>query len=359
MQIAQPSPLKVSASDSGLRHDVSYNVRTLAIHKGLSRGALRQAPRHIRKGMLFMRTTLVLVIGAPKCGTTTLHSVLSQFPDGVMSNPKEPAYFVRDDLQARGLTYYRRQFFDYRPGVSWLGEATPWYLYRAEALQRIREQGEFDPLFVVCLRDPVERARSMYWDQVRAGWETRSIEEALDPNEFKGVGMGQMHDFAREDGGRLPQRYIACGFYATALRPWISVFGDDKFMYVDQASLRDPSALAEDLARFIGTRPPLHLNPVEISRNAAGTVRSTAVREAMRRLDAWESPLKRRLRALVPEAPLHRFVGAVQARNRSAWTPPRMPAALRRELQSLYGPSVLNLEELTGLDLSTWESRPV
>ena len=36
------------------------------------------------------------IIGAPKCGTTSLHNYLKSHSQITMSNPKEPHYFSKD-----------------------------------------------------------------------------------------------------------------------------------------------------------------------------------------------------------------------------------------------------------------------
>jgi len=38
----------------------------------------------------------VFILGAPKCGSTSLAAWLSQHPDAFVSDPKEPRYFNSD-----------------------------------------------------------------------------------------------------------------------------------------------------------------------------------------------------------------------------------------------------------------------
>ena len=47
-----------------------------------------------------------LVIGAMKCGTTSLCSLLDQHPDIFMSNPKETYFFSNDEVYQKGLKCY-------------------------------------------------------------------------------------------------------------------------------------------------------------------------------------------------------------------------------------------------------------
>ena len=51
-----------------------------------------------------------LVIGAMKCGTTSLCSLLGQHPDIFMSNPKETYFFSNDEVYQRGSSWYESIF---------------------------------------------------------------------------------------------------------------------------------------------------------------------------------------------------------------------------------------------------------
>ncbi|MGR3434230.1 MAG: sulfotransferase, partial [Shimia sp.] len=57
-----------------------------------------------------------LIIGAMKCGTTTLAAQLGR-QDGVfVCDPKEPFYFSDDAVHARGPDWYRGLFAAAAPG---------------------------------------------------------------------------------------------------------------------------------------------------------------------------------------------------------------------------------------------------
>src|SRR6266699_355743 len=149
-----------------------------------------------------------LVIGAPKAGTTALHTALARHPGLFMSPVKEPKFFLSDGPPpAKGgpgdaLTYrehiWRRPeyeaLFDAAPPGTLRGESTPLYLYNRAAVRRIRETLPGARLIVV-VRDPVERAHSNWTHLWSAG---------LEP-----VG-----DFVRACGEE--ERRIAAGWASTA-----------------------------------------------------------------------------------------------------------------------------------------------
>ena len=55
----------------------------------------------------------LIVIGAAKCGTTSLHRYLDLHPEIAMTKAKELDFFVEDRNWQRGLGWYESQF---RPG---------------------------------------------------------------------------------------------------------------------------------------------------------------------------------------------------------------------------------------------------
>ena len=117
----------------------------------------------------------LLIIGAAKCGTTSLHAYLDQHPDVFMARPgpdsrgeKEMRFFWRDDWYER-LDWYQEQF-DPRARVR--GEATPSYAhypYLRDVPRRIHSLVP-DARFIYIVRDPIERIVA-HWVQARADGE--------------------------------------------------------------------------------------------------------------------------------------------------------------------------------------------
>jgi len=67
-----------------------------------------------------------IIIGAPKAGTTSLWRLIAQHPQIVPCATKEPAFFMRDEIYARGWDWYQNLFPGKQPGqIS--GEATTEY----------------------------------------------------------------------------------------------------------------------------------------------------------------------------------------------------------------------------------------
>ena len=115
-----------------------------------------------------------LVIGASKCGTTSLWHYLDQHPSVYMSPVKEPMYFCSDDyVAAPGDRHYFMQehavrspgdylaLFSQRSAEPMAGEATTAYIADPAAPARIHATLP-DVKLVAVIRHPAERAYSEY-----------------------------------------------------------------------------------------------------------------------------------------------------------------------------------------------------
>lgn len=114
----------------------------------------------------------LFLIGAPKCGTTSLADWLAGHPDIDMARPKEPGFHAPDVASspaARTREAYLALFPPPAPGRL-RGEASTSYLRSRLAVPRILAERP-DARFVVCLRNPVEMAPSVHGQLVRSGRE--------------------------------------------------------------------------------------------------------------------------------------------------------------------------------------------
>lgn len=111
-----------------------------------------------------------IVIGAPKCGTTTLCHLLAQHPEVFMCTPKEPAFFSREEIYQKGLAWYESLF---EPGrdKKLRGEGTTGYtgsLSDVVASSRIAQHLP-DARLIYCVRHPVRRIESIWMDYASYG----------------------------------------------------------------------------------------------------------------------------------------------------------------------------------------------
>jgi hypothetical protein len=115
-----------------------------------------------------------VIIGAMKCGTTSLHSYLQEHPEVSVSRRKETNFFVAEKGWRRGLDWYLAQF-DGRKPVR--GEASPNYTkfpVFAGVAARLKQMIP-DARLIYIVREPVARLVSHYMHNVDKGRERRSL----------------------------------------------------------------------------------------------------------------------------------------------------------------------------------------
>jgi hypothetical protein len=116
----------------------------------------------------------VVIIGAPKAGTSALHAALAQHPQIYASPVKEPKYYLcwdapppsyrgPGDAHSNQEWMWRRAdyeaLFREAPKDALRLESTPFYLYMPGARRRIAEELPEAKLIVI-VRDPIDRAYS-------------------------------------------------------------------------------------------------------------------------------------------------------------------------------------------------------
>lgn len=193
----------------------------------------------------------LLVIGAQRCGTTYLHDLLEAHPQITMARPgrPEPKVFVSDELAGRGREWYLRTYFGHATDEVLLGEKSTSYLEFAEAADRAAAVLG-DPLILVQLRDPIERAVSHWAFSCDAGLETRPLADVLAANLEGPLAW----DPARTSVS--PFAYLERGRYVDYLGPWLDRFGDDLTVLLLEDLVADPRVVA-DLYTTLGVDPAL------------------------------------------------------------------------------------------------------
>lgn len=199
------------------------------------------------------------VAGAPKAGTTALHSALADHPQLLMSAVKEPKYFLCDgerpspgngpgDAHSTKEWIWRREryeaLFDGPPELL-RGESTPFYLYDRRAQLRIA-QAIPRAKFIIIVRDPIDRAHSN-WLHLWA--------DGLEP-EGDFVAACALEDERRARGWGMFWHYLRLGRYGEQLEHLLSLFPVERVHILRYRHLvENPRSLSTTFARFwVSTR---------------------------------------------------------------------------------------------------------
>lgn len=130
------------------------------------------------------------LVGAPKCGTTSLYNYLKPHPEVFLPKVKEPHYYCTDFPGYRRMTTdreYESIFARSRPGQK-LGEASVFYLYSKDAIRNMIQEHPACKV-VAILRRPVEMLQS-YHQQLTNGFRETELdfEKAWQLRHERGLG---------------------------------------------------------------------------------------------------------------------------------------------------------------------------
>ncbi|HZJ05926.1 MAG TPA: sulfotransferase domain-containing protein [Nocardioidaceae bacterium] len=209
----------------------------------------------------------LLVIGAQRCGTTYLHSLLDGHPDIAMALPAlpEPKVFLSDAQAAKGYGWYRETYFGHATSQTLLGEKSTSYIEDPKAPARVRRVLGVTEI-VVLLRDPVQRAVSNWRFSTDNGLEERTLETALREN------LAGTKAWDRRSSSVSPYHYLERGRYVDYLPPWFATFPSSTHVLFSQPLMNDDAVLRrlfDSLGVDPGFRPSHQGRVVNQSREPA------------------------------------------------------------------------------------------
>lgn len=210
------------------------------------------------------RLPTFFIIGAQKCGTTSLHHYLRSHPQIAMSEPKEPNFFSTP-RDPGAWDDYLATFRDAADAIA-IGEASTTYTMSPHiggVPERLLSRVS-DPLLIYLVREPVERMRSAYRHALAWGSETRPIADAL----------------------RADPRYVDISRYGYQLDQWLARVPRDRLLVLSLDQLRsDPGATLRRVLEFVGVDPDWRPSELHVAFNPSDVKR--APRKLWRGLGEW------------------------------------------------------------------------
>lgn len=293
-----------------------------------------------------------LIVGAAKCGTSSLHNYLGQHPQIFMSTPKEPR-FISSQVTAFPLNgpgdhkvekWYVKNYDDYlrlfddADGFPVIGESSADTLYFYRDTIPVIKKYLGDPRIVIMLRNPVKRAFSAYQHLVRDMREDLSFEDGLkeEPNRI-------------ENNWELIYHYTAVSLYHDSVKAFLDNFSSVKVILTEDQE-KKPQQTVRDAFRFLGVDPDYDVN-TEIRYNVSGKPKSQWIHEFF-----FEGNLARKLaqpivRTLLKPETRIRLSQKIQKNNLTRLT---INPATKDRLKRFFEEDITKLEKLLNRDLSIW-----
>ena len=148
----------------------------------------------------------LIVIGAMKCGTTSLHFQLRRHPEIETSSEKELNFFIEEKNWPKGVAWYASRF---RGGTAIRGESSPNYASASRYPGVVERMASIvpDARLVYLVRDPIERLISDWLHEVAGEGDRRPFEE-IARNEMRFLDRSRYWRQVSEFLARYPESRI-------------------------------------------------------------------------------------------------------------------------------------------------------
>jgi len=261
----------------------------------------------------------VLIIGAMKCGTSSLFSYLAQHPAICPCRVKEPEYFSRQGHRVAAKTYEELWQFDPAQHRYAMEGSTGYTKFPSEheVPARIRDYG-LKPRFIYVMRDPFARIESH-------------------------------NNFARSNrrwnpGGVTGNHSVSISDYHLQLEQYRPYFARERFLLLDFDELKvDPPSVLRQVCRFLDIPdPPVQPVPEVVNEtrrvsDAVVSIKRSALGPVASRLP---QPLKDAGRRLLERISPPRLV--------------KLSPSQRAEIHERLAPGMARLRDDYGVDVSKW-----
>lgn len=291
-----------------------------------------------------------IIIGPPKCASTSLHNYLGQHPEIYTTKVKETRFFSLH--YDKGMDYYAEYFKDAGKARA-IGEATPSYSFLPFVADRIKQHFP-DIKLILCFRNPLDRAFSSWLMQKGMGKEQLPFREAIEMNlknlhttslegeEGAKTYLDSWGNYS-EDETRL-RTYIQCGLFAEIVKSYYKRFKPEqvKIVFLDDLK-KDFDGFMSDLFRFLGVDEKFIIPNKEIV-NFHFDRKASKLTNKIFGVNGTKF-----LISLTPKF--------VKDRLKKKWKtpePPKLGMEDRLYLWEIFKDDVAELEKITSRDLSSW-----
>ncbi len=323
----------------------------------------------MRVNLLNNPSRFAFIVGAPRCGTTTLAAFLQQHPDVCFSAVKEPHFFSRDHFDGLDEEQlcrlvddeYLERFFDHCTGQEKLrAEGSVTYLYTPEKMAPILKLWPA-ARFVIALRDPLAMLPSLHARLLVTGDETIRHFPAA---------WAKIEDRAR--GKAIPKstmdprwlRYDEAGKLGQHVERFLAAVGRERCHIVlfDELA-EDPKSAYRRLCEFLDLEPWLgtSFEPQRVNKTIRiGWLQRLLKRppKAVRTVLAGEKYRTREKTLGASEGRIHAAIFALRKRllkwNKVPVKREPLDSQLREEIIDRLRDDVILLSRVIDRDLSHW-----
>lgn len=295
-----------------------------------------------------MRNTLpnILIVGAAKSGTTSLHNYLNQHPDIFMCSPKEPHFLINQEIGVEripiGVSEFKRyqNLFSKGKTCKYRGESSVMYLMFPEiVIPKIKKLLGEDVKIIIMLRNPVDRAYSGYQHNKRY-----NVNENLAFDDAWNICEERYH---KVKSMTPATRYQELGMYYKQVKSFMSAFKNVHVIIYDDYQ-EDINKCLEKVFDFLSIN---NLNLDTTTRHMVGgwEWKDGRMKHLLIKKNIFRSIVKR----IVFSSKLRKWMRKVIHKTHTKPIP-KISSRVKRKLKEYYKEDVTRLSYLLERDLNYW-----
>jgi len=296
------------------------------------------------------------LVGAPRCGTTTMSKFLRWHPKICFSDPKETFFFARASTSSAIVDLekeYLERYFDYDPQRHLrVGEGSVSYLYDRGALELIDSLNPHAK-FIAMIRNPMEMVPSFHFRMLYIlEEEEQSFERAW--NLWEARARGEQLPRRNTDPGLLA--YPDIGRHGKHLQQLFELVGRERCHVILHDDLvAEPQTVFDRVLKFVGVEPydPPHEIFAQPSKGYRYRWLHTMLWKPPGAVARYVDP-RARSRGGAAKERLKSLRKRLLSFNRGDVKPRPLAPAMRARLQDHFAQDIAQTGELLGRDLGHW-----
>jgi len=288
----------------------------------------------------------ILIVGAAKSGTTSLHNYLNQHPDIFMCSPKEPHFLINQEIGIDripvGISEFKRyrNLFSAGKTCKYRGESSVMYLMFPEiVIPKIKKILGENTKIIIMLRNPVDRAYSGYQHNKRY-----DVDENLEFEEAWNICEDRYNKIKHMTPAT---RYKELGMYYKQVKSFMASFTNVHVIIYDDYQ-DDINKCLEKVFRFLSVNK---LNLDTTTRHMVGgwEWKNGRLKHLLIKKNRFRSILKK----IVFSFKLRKWIRKVIHKTNTKPTP-KITSRVKIKLKKYYKEDVMKLSHLLERDLNYW-----
>lgn len=277
-----------------------------------------------------------LIIGAMKCGTTSLHDYLGKHPDIFMTDPKELHFFTNEKFDPKKVDWYKEQFkSEKKLSGSSPQSYTKYHLPQHSGVPARLKQYMPHLKLIYVLRDPIHRIFSHHNEQLEQG--LASSGDSL--NSLLKKDLENNH-------------YVNTSLYYYQISKFLEHFSLNQIFIVESEKLRDNRLeTLNEIFDFLNVRNLFENSLFNFEANTNNTKRETTSMGNF----LYSNRIKN-LKSLLPESLKMRVKNnsIVQRITHKTITKDNLDPSIENQLRDYLSEDTENLRNLTGNKYKYW-----